>query len=255
MAVFFGVSQETMNDPSFDTLDLVLPEDRRIITDMDRIHLETGKPYEIEYRLRRPDGEIRWLRERARVIDSGDGERRLLGITDDITARKTLEERLEQTAYSDPVTGLPNRAFFTDRLERSLDGPASDEERIAVLFLDLDRFKVVNDSLGHAAGDQLLLSVAKRLSSCLGDGDLLARLGGDEFTVLSRCDGVEVHAIALADRLLAVLDPPFEIDGREAFVDVSIGIAFSSGARMNGGELLRRADIALFEAKSRGRGQ
>jgi diguanylate cyclase (GGDEF)-like protein/PAS domain S-box-containing protein len=178
-----------------------------------------------------------------------------VGVTVDLTERRALEARLEKIAYSDPVTGLPNRALFMERLERALRRTGPGERSVAVLFLDLDRFKVVNDSLGHAAGDILLAQVATRLSGWLRSEDTLARLGGDEFTVLCEGDGAPTHAVALVNRLLAALEQPFTIEGKEAFVGASIGIAFGARGSIGAGELVRRADVALYEAKASGRAQ
>jgi diguanylate cyclase (GGDEF)-like protein/PAS domain S-box-containing protein len=168
----------------------------------------------------------------------------------DITERALYEERLSQQAFHDALTGLPNRALFHDRLEQALQQRG---KTVGLLFVDLDQFKVVNDGLGHDAGDQLLREVAERLGGCLRDGDTLARLGGDEFTVLMPdIAGAEV-AEAVATRIEHRLRPPFELPGQSVFVTASIGIATGAAADDRPEALLRDADAAMYEAKAGGR--
>ncbi len=207
-----------------------------------------------EYLARRKDGSTVEVHASTTALTGASGNViGYVGVSVDLTERKALEARLAQLAYSDPVTGLPNRALFLERLQSSLD--RSRRRQVAVLFVDLDRFKVVNDSLGHEAGDLLLGQVARRFASCLRPRDTLARFGGDEYTV--RCEGVRevVDAGVVAERLLGALAAPFVIDGREAFVGGSVGIAVGAGRDVDAGELLREADIALYEAKASGRGR
>jgi diguanylate cyclase (GGDEF)-like protein len=167
-----------------------------------------------------------------------------------LTDARTVGTMLHQ-ALHDSLTGLPNRALFLDRLAHALErgGVAG---RVGVLFCDLDRFKTVNDSLGHAAGDELLVAVASRLSGCLRAGDTAARLGGDEFAVLIEDVRSEREAVAVAERLIEALNPPFEIRGREVFVSASVGVVVGSG---RGEELLRNADVAMYRAKAEGKGR
>jgi diguanylate cyclase (GGDEF)-like protein/PAS domain S-box-containing protein len=167
----------------------------------------------------------------------------------DVTERALYEERLSQQAFHDALTGLPNRALFHDRLDQALRQRG---QTVGLLFVDLDHFKVVNDSLGHDAGDQLLREVAQRLAGCLRDGDTLARLGGDEFTVLM--PGVDPHdAERVARRIERRLEPPFELPGQSVFVTASIGIATGVAHHDRPEALLRDADAAMYEAKARGR--
>jgi diguanylate cyclase (GGDEF)-like protein/PAS domain S-box-containing protein len=168
----------------------------------------------------------------------------------DITERALYEERLSQQAFHDALTGLPNRALFHDRLEQALQQRG---KTVGLLFVDLDHFKVVNDGLGHDAGDQLLRDAAERLGGCLRDGDTLARLGGDEFTVLMPdIAGAEV-AEAVATRIEHRLRPPFELPGQSVFVTASIGIATGAAMHDRPEALLRDADAAMYEAKADGR--
>jgi diguanylate cyclase (GGDEF)-like protein len=169
--------------------------------------------------------------------------------------REQLEEQLRQRAFYDSLTGLPNRALFLDRIDHALARSDRLGHELAVLFIDLDRFKVVNDSLGHSAGDGLLIQVANRLRGCLRGSDTIARLGGDEFTVLLEGDSALTDATRAADRILAALKAPFTLDGQEAYAWASIGISGGSELRGSGRDLLREADIALYRAKATGRGR
>jgi len=168
----------------------------------------------------------------------------------DITERALYEERLSQQAFHDALTGLPNRALFQDRLDNALRQRG---QTVGLLFVDLDHFKVVNDSLGHDAGDQLLCDVAQRLAGCLRDGDTLARLGGDEFTVLMPGIADAQVAEAVASRIESRLEPPFELPGQSVFVTASIGIATGDALHDRSEALLRDADAAMYEAKAHGR--
>ncbi|MBA2769156.1 MAG: EAL domain-containing protein [Sporichthyaceae bacterium] len=178
-----------------------------------------------------------------------DGVGAVLTITD-VTARKKAEERLAHLALHDPLTGLTNRVLLRDRLEHALQRRSADEERVRLLFIDLDGFKTVNDSLGHPVGDQVLVVVANRIRSILRTQDTVARLGGDEFAVLIEDEPEEV-AIATAERILAALRERLEVDERSVVVTASIGIA-SGGAATTADELLRNADLAMYAAKERG---
>jgi len=179
--------------------------------------------------------------------------RALLVAATDVTQRRKVQARLLQAAFYDPLTGLPNRALFKDRLEVAFARATGREAaRFAVLFLDLDRFKLVNDSLGHRAGDELLQQIARRLESCRRAGDTVARLGGDEFTLLVEGTGTEEEAIAVAERVHRALAPPFLVEGHEVFAGASIGIALGGPGTERVDHLLRDADTAMYRAKVRG---
>jgi diguanylate cyclase (GGDEF)-like protein len=170
----------------------------------------------------------------------------------DVTERKRLEGELAHQAFHDPLTNLANQALFRDRVDHALVRAGRKGDRLAVLFLDLDDFKTVNDSLGHTAGDQLLIAVSDRIRDCLRVTDTAARLGGDEFAVLVEDAGDEAEVVAVAERLITAMQVPFEPGGREMFVSASIGIAFDrSGATSD--HLLRNADLAMYTAKRQGK--
>jgi diguanylate cyclase (GGDEF)-like protein len=162
---------------------------------------------------------------------------------------------LRQRAFYDSLTGLPNRALFLDRLAHATARGERLGEEVAVLFIDLDRFKVVNDSLGHSAGDELLVQVGQRLRACLRESDTIARLGGDEFTVLLEGPTALADAARAAERILDTFRAPFVLDGQDAFGSASIGISGGSDLRDSGRDPLREADIALYRAKASGRGR
>jgi diguanylate cyclase (GGDEF)-like protein len=170
----------------------------------------------------------------------------------DITERKALEDELAHRAFHDPLTGLPNRDLFSNRLEQALARTQRRDDVIAVLFLDLDNFKVVNDSLGHEVGDQLLVAVSQRLKRCLRSRDIVARMGGDEFTILLEGVSGVGGAEETAERITRELWPPFTIEGKHIFVTASIGIVLSDAVGGgSGGDLLRAADVALYRAKDK----
>ncbi|HET9311853.1 MAG TPA: EAL domain-containing protein [Actinomycetota bacterium] len=173
----------------------------------------------------------------------------------DVTERKRFEQQLEHQAFHDSVTSLANRALFRDRVTHAIDRHARDHEPISVLFMDLDDFKTINDSLGHAAGDQLLAEVGGRLRRCLRAADTAARLGGDEFAILLEDGDDGVQAVDVADRIMQMFEEPFALEGKEVFVRASVGIATIDGEHGGGvEELLRNADVAMYMAKERGKG-
>ena len=171
----------------------------------------------------------------------------------DITERKVLEEQLHHQAFHDPLTGLANRALFMNRLEHALARAGRQTSEVAVLFMDIDNFKVINDSLGHRVGDLLLLAVAERLSMCLRPGDTAARLGGDEFTVLVEDVTDLSDAIRIAERIAQELQPPFSLEDREVYASASIGITLSNSAQYRAEDVLRHADLAMYRAKHKGK--
>jgi diguanylate cyclase (GGDEF)-like protein len=189
----------------------------------------------------------------APLFDEQGRARGAIGATLDITERKRAEEQVRDLAYHDALTGLPNRLLFQDRLALSVAQAHRRGKGLAVLFLDLDRFKLINDSLGHSVGDLLIREVAVRLRSCLREGDTVARLGGDEFTLLLPDLGQAVDAAKVANKVLEVVRMPFEIDGRELFVTCSMGISLYPDDGHDPETLVKNADAAMYRAKEQGR--
>ncbi|MDH3571578.1 MAG: EAL domain-containing protein, partial [Gemmatimonadota bacterium] len=232
-------------------------DSERVRGDLDA-HLNGAmEQFESEHRLRHKDGTYRWILVRGLVVRNDEGRPlRMAGSLTDISARKRIEESLARDALYDPLTSLPNRGFFTNLLERSARRvQRRGDYHFAVLFLDLDRFKVVNDSLGHDTGDRLLKGVAQRLERCLRPGDVVARLAGDEFCIL--VDGIENigDATRVAERVQEELRAPFVLNGHRVFATASIGIATSTTGNARPENLLRDADTAMYRAKSSGRGR
>jgi len=219
-------------------------------------HLEARSPhFESEHRLLQQDGTYRWVLVRGLAVRDERGEAyRMAGSLTDISERKKAEEQLIHDALHDPLSDLPNRVFFLTLLDRAIKRNRRRHDYLfAVLFVDLDRFKLVNDSLGHAVGDQLLAAISQRLKSCVRPGDVVARLGGDEFTILlDDIRGVS-DATRVAERIQVELKTPFVFDGREVYTSASIGIALSTAGHERPEYFLRDADTAMYRAKARGK--
>src|SRR4051812_3913227 len=226
-------------------IDLVLAEDRRGVAEAAQRGAGT-----VTYRVRRTDGAVVWFESTLRALEGGE----IVAVSRDVSARKAAELELAHQALHDALTGLPNRVLFLDRLKHAL---ASSKRRgagaTAVFFLDVDRFKLINDSLGHDAGDELLVDVARRLGEALRPHDTIARFGGDEFTVLCEelADGDEAEAIA--GRIVEVFAEPFVLAGGEVYLSTSVGIALAGGPDERPEDLIRAADAAMYRAKERGK--
>lgn len=203
---------------------------------------------------RRKSGEVYPQWQTIRVIHDDQGKvGHYVAVFSDISAMKNSEHELAHLAHHDPLTDLPNRLLFTDRAEQALASAQVHKRGCALLLMDLDHFKIINDSLGHNVGDQLLKLVAERLSGLFGPGVTLARLGGDEFAVLAESCPQVVQAAALAQRMLNAMKDPFIFDGNQLFISASIGISLFPSDALSAEQLLRNADSALFKAKSAGR--
>jgi diguanylate cyclase (GGDEF)-like protein/PAS domain S-box-containing protein len=253
-----GYSDDEITDSPKEWFTRVHPEDiERLRLDISAHIKGVTQNFENEHRVLHRDGSFRWMLSRGMAVrDEENIAYRLAGSLTDITDRKYSEEKLLHNAFYDGLTNLPNRALFMDRLRYSVARAKRFEEYIfAVLFLDLDRFKNVNDSLGHQSGDKLLVAIAERLSKGLRSTDTVARLGGDEFVVLLEDLVGAIDATRLADWIQDQLKNPFNIDGHEVFITTSIGIVLSSnGSRYDRPEdLLRDADIAMYSAKGTGK--
>ncbi len=266
-----GYSQSDLNTTS--PLDQIHPDDRaRVMSASEKARL-TGRGERLEYRILHKDGSWRFLESTASVIRTARGENQgLVVVNRDITERKRAEEALVHSAFHDGLTNLANRTLLLDRAGRALAMSRRHADfKFAVLFIDLDAFKVVNDSLGHAAGDALLIQIAQRLMACLrradtvsrphqsdqhlppqGD-DTLARPGGDEFVVLAEELRDPSDAIRIAERIQEKLAAAFHVGDHEIIVTASIGIAFSSPATREAQDLLRDAEIAMYRAKNTGK--
>jgi diguanylate cyclase (GGDEF)-like protein/PAS domain S-box-containing protein len=237
-------------------LDRVHPEDKGCVMSALRAHIDgLTSHFETEHRLHHSNGTWRWVLIRGLAERDRDGKAvRLAGSLSDVTHRRVAEEQLAHRAFYDPLTNLPNRALFLDRLRHALRRTLRRREHLfAVLFLDIDRFKVINDSLGHMVGDRLLVMIARRLELALRPGDSVARLGGDEFTILLDDLQDVADATRVADRVHAELAAPFTIGTQELFTSASIGIAFSTAGYEKPEDMLRDADTAMYRAKARGR--
>ena len=233
---------------------IIHPDDRQAVEDAVDAALQRREPFILEYRIVRADGGIAWVYEKGQGVFGPETDVLWLdGAIFDITERKLLQEQLALQVFYDSLTGLANRALLHDRTDHAVAHAKRRRQTLAMLLLDLDGFKIINDSLGHEAGDEVLVMVAKRVMSCCRVSDTVARLGGDEFAVLLEEDVDEETAGVVAARLLEALREPFVVDARELTVGGSIGIAFSDPAGSSTGDLLRDADAAMYSAKSRGR--
>ena len=254
-------------------LEQIHPDDRpRVLEAAEKARL-TGRGQPVEYRIRHKDGSWRILESTASAIRNAKGEtEKLVIVNRDITERKRAEQMLVHNAFHDGLTDLPNRALFLDRLQHVVNlAKRHPSYKFAVLFIDVDEFKLYNDSLGHTAGDQLLIQIGQRLTNSLRredtvsrsaaqlqseaaeQDDTLARLGGDEFTILLYDIRDASDAIRVAERITAKLAAPFTIKDQEIVISVSIGIALSTTPHSGAEELLRDADIAMYRAKRAGK--
>jgi diguanylate cyclase (GGDEF)-like protein/PAS domain S-box-containing protein len=234
----------------------VHPEDVRPLQAALQAHLcGMMAHFEHEHRIRHENGSYRRVLCRGVAVrDAADKATRIAGSQTDITERAAIQEQLQHAALHDALTGLPNRLLFMELLGKVLDRFRRHPEHVfAVLFLDIDRFKVVNDSLGHQVGDELLIGVSRRLEACMRQGDAIARLGGDEFTILLNDLGNFTQASVIAERILAALHDPFPVKGRDVFVTGSIGVALSTTGYRKPEDIMRDADTAMYRAKALGK--
>jgi diguanylate cyclase (GGDEF)-like protein/PAS domain S-box-containing protein len=247
-----GYSNDELLGRSFK--DLTHPDDLEHNLDLhDRTYRSGLGSYVLDKRYRRKAGDWIWCRVHVTVVkDADDAPLYSLGQIVDMTESRRFEERLAYEATHDGLTSLPLRNLLIDHLELALAGARRRSSEIAVLFIDLDHFKRVNDRLGHTAGDELLVLVAERLQSSVRDGDTPGRFGGDEFVIVCPDIGGASDALMVAERIRVALEAPFSVRGTEAFVGASVGVVVADG-RADAGTLLKHADIAAYRAKERGR--
>jgi diguanylate cyclase (GGDEF)-like protein/PAS domain S-box-containing protein len=236
-------------------VDLAHPDEQAGLLEFLTIVAEGAAPVPIELRMLHRDG--RWLEVemvRTNLLDDPAVHGIVLN-TRDISERKAVERQLERHAFYDTVTGLANRALFRDRVDHALAQAQRTSSTVAVMFMDLDDFKVVNDSFGHPTGDALLKAVGGRVQSCLRTGDTAARLGGDEFAILLEERDDAVDPAQIADRIMRALEAPFVVEGRELHLGASLGIAYGNGMQGEAAteDLLRNADVAMYTAKAQGK--
>ena len=283
IAVVDGAGQRIYNSPAYEhvlgysaeelqttsSIEQVHPDDRARVLEAARKARSTGQGQRLEYRIQHKDGSWRILESTANVVPNRKGEiEKLVIVNRDISERKRVEEMLAHSAFHDGLTNLPNRALFLDRLQRAFAlSKRHSDYKFAVLFIDIDEFKVFNDSLGHTVGDEVLVQIGKRLTASLREADTisrpqlsesfkddsLARVGGDEYTVLlddirNASDGVRV-----AERLQSRMAVPFSVHGYEIVVTASVGIALSTAVCAHAEDLLRDANIAMYRAKRTGK--
>ena len=237
-------------------LDFVHADDRGSSADLSAAVVRgDADEFRHELRVLGRDGTVIWVDARARPIHDDAGRfTGMSGTLSDITARRALEERLTVQAFHDELTGLANRALFKDRVKHALARLSQGQRLVGLLFLDLDRFKTVNDSLGHTAGDALLVAIAERLQSRLRPEDTIARLGGDEFAILIEEVATPRDVLDLAERISTTFEEPFSLDGRAIAIRASIGVVIASVGHRTADDLLRDADVAMYRAKLIGRG-
>lgn len=228
--------------------DFVCAEDKKMV--MDAISsLDKVKLKQLIFRMKCKNGDLKWFESSGRNYSTAKGEIRLILVSRDITERQEYEEKIKHQAFHDSLTNLPNRSLFTDRLRLSLAHAKRNNQMIAILFIDLDRFKPINDTLGHEIGDQLLCETAWRIRACVREEDTVARLGGDEFTVMIHEIENAESAAKIAERILENIRLPFMIKGHELYLSISAGIALYPDDGIEVETLLKNADTAMYLAK------
>jgi diguanylate cyclase (GGDEF)-like protein/PAS domain S-box-containing protein len=232
----------------------VHPEDRQRYHAAIAAAWEHGGSCANEYRLIGRDGHVAWIASHGKtIVDASGKATRMIGVSQDISERKGREEQERFFAYHDGLTGLPNRRLLDDRLRQAVNLAQRRGARVAVMLVDLDEFKRVNDQLGHRAGDAVLREVAHRLVGCVRKADTLARQGGDEFVVVIPDLGQDADCQVVAEKILRALEPVFRADGSEFRIGASIGISIFPADAGDGDALLRNADAAMYRAKQLGR--
>jgi diguanylate cyclase (GGDEF)-like protein/PAS domain S-box-containing protein len=247
-----GYPPDTLDGTSL--FDLVHPDDAaRVASAFATCASDVAAQATLDFRCRHHDGSWRYLEAVSTNLLSHPAIAGIVVNSRDVTERKAFENQLARQAFFDPLTSLPNRVLFMYSIEHALAGASRNKVGVAVMFLDLDGFKHVNDTFGHQVGDQLLVALGQRLKSCVRPGDTVARLGGDEFTVLLEDISIPDEAERVAGRILDRLQTPFHFEGRDLYVSSSIGIAFGTPGGVKPSDLLRYADAAMYRAKAAGK--
>lgn len=251
----FGFSDQHPFDHRIETIfGCVHPDDQERVKQASHDALSDGKSYRIDHRIVRPDGTVRWVHEQVEIVRDTTGVPiSVVGVVQDVTLQVKRQKHIRHLAYYDTLTELPNRALFNDRLQRAITEADRHKHLVGVMLLDLDRFKNVNDSLGHDAGDQLLKAVAGRLTKVMREGDTVARLGGDEFTVILANMAHASDAARVVQKIMQAFALPFSIAQRDLYVGASVGITLYPSDDRSVPNLLRNADIAMYRAKETGR--
>ena len=251
-----GLAEHPVSNSIIEWLGRVHPDERDALREDLEAHLKGLLPhFEREHRVLHRSGSYRWMTSRALAARDENGEpRRMVGSATDITMRKKAEQQIMHDAFHDGLTTLPNRALLLERLTQALRHAVPKRRgRVAVMVLDLDRFQLINDSLGHLWGDQLLIAAARRFEQATPQGATLARLGGDEFALLLDEARTEKDAQRMAEKLLASLAEPFALAEQEVRLSASVGVALCGAQGMGAEELLRNADLAMYQAKATGK--
>ena len=244
-------AESCINDPGL-KISLIHPDDlQHVEAELER-GLKRGSN-RLEYRLLHKDGHYFWVADEFRVEKNRDGEPEFLGFLTDITNQKLSEEKIRTMAYSDLLTGLPNRSLYYDRLQQTLAQSRRNKTNMAVLFMDLDYFKPINDELGHEWGDQALIEVSKRLQGCIRETDTVARIGGDEFSIILADISSEKDACLVADKVIASIQEPMLLKDTRYVLGISIGICLKSQEYGDVETCMRLADDAMYQAKEMGR--
>jgi len=253
VAPMFGLPSDTV--PAYSLFcEAVHPEDRARVKENEDICIAQNLKHDVEYRVVWPDGTVRWLRETGNLLRDEHGNlMRMIGVVRDITDQKEIEHRYRHMAYHDPLTGLPNRGLFEQRLDLAVQRATRHQVSTAVMFLDLGKFKSINDTYGHIVGDEVLIEAGSRLKSAVRGTDTVARIGGDEFVLILEDLKNVNEADKLAQKIIAAFQEPMDILSHSLTIDLSIGISICPDNAATTAELIHLADTAMYAAKAAGR--